>query len=71
MGGSIENCEISSSARDASRSASLTLRVPGEKLDELIEGMGELGGIDPRTDDRGGHDRYLHGQRIPTGERTR
>ena len=45
MGGSIENCEISSSARDASRSASLTLRVPGEKLDELIEGMGELGEI--------------------------
>ena len=45
LGGSIENCEISSSARDASRSASLTLRVPGEKLDELIEGMGELGEI--------------------------
>ena len=45
MGGNIENCEISSSARDASRSASLTLRVPGEKLDELIEGMGELGEI--------------------------
>lgn len=44
LGGSIENCEISS-ARDASRSASLTLRVPGEKLDELIEGMGELGEI--------------------------
>ena len=45
LGGSIENCEISRSARDASRSASLTLRVPGEKLDELIEGMGELGEI--------------------------
>ena len=45
MGGSVENCDISGT-KDASRTASLTtLRVPGEKLDELIEGMGELGEI--------------------------
>ncbi len=44
MGGSVENCDISGT-KDASRTASLTLRVPSEQLDALLEGAGELGEI--------------------------
>ena len=44
MGGSVESCDISGT-KDTSRAASLTLRVPSEELDALLEGAGELGEI--------------------------
>lgn len=44
MGGSVESCDISGT-KDTSRTASLTLRVPSEQLDALLEGAGELGEI--------------------------
>lgn len=69
VGGYIESTYQSGDRENCStRSSSMTLRIPSEKLDEFLNGLDGVGRVVEPLRKLHGHDRAVRGQRSASGD---